>query len=100
MNPYARAATDFTRAYKDQIAASNAQASASASSEQQYALEADSRGNQTYGSPQPQAPESPDESLNGFDPDMDDKVESMKQEMLNKAKISAYSRKSEAKSAV
>ena len=100
MNPYARAATDFTRAYKNQIAASNAQASASAPSEQQYAFEADSRVEQPYGSPQPQAPQSPNESLNGFDSDMDEKVELMKQEMINKAKISAYSRKSEAKQAV
>ena len=100
MNPYAKAGVDFGRAYRNQIAASNAQATASAPSEQQYAFEADSRTDQPYGSPQPQAPESPNESLNGFDPDMDDKVESMKQEMLNKAKVSAYSRKSEAKLAV
>jgi len=100
MNPYAKAGTDFSRAYKNQIAASNAQTNASAPSEQQYAFEADSRTDQPYGSPQPQAPQYPNENLNGFDPDMDEKVEFMKQEMLNKAKVSTYSRKSEAKSIV
>lgn len=100
MNPYAKAGINFSRAYRNQIAASNAQASASAPSEQQYAFEADSRTDQPYGSPQPQAPQFPNESLNGFDPDMDEKVEFMKQEMLNKAKVSTYSRKSEAKSSV
>jgi hypothetical protein len=89
MNPYLNAARDFSLAFRAQVEASDAQSRATEMASQNQGYEADTRSSLPYGSPQPQEAAGVNEELNGFDADEDMRVDSMKQEMLERSRQKA-----------
>ena len=89
MNPYLNAARDFSLAFRAQVEASDAQSRATEMASQNQGYEADTRSSLPYGSPQPQEAAGVNEELNGFDADEDIRVDSMKQEMLERSRQKA-----------
>lgn len=89
LNPYARAARDFSLAFRAQVEAADAQSRATEMAAQDQGYQADTRSSMPYGSPQPQGARSVDESLNGFDSSEDMEVDYMKREMLQRAQQKA-----------
>jgi len=89
LNPYARAARDFSLAFRAQVEAADAQSRATEMASQTEGYQADTRSSMPYGAPQPQGVQSVNESLNGFDSAEDMEVDYMKREMLQRAQQKA-----------